>query len=62
MGQAIVYQDTPRPSLTDMSDEGEGYGTVPKTPVLADGGDSWLCAFKLRYAQVDVSCAMGPRS
>lgn len=38
MAQAIVYQDTPRPSLKEISDKGGGYCTAPTTPVPSDGG------------------------
>ncbi|KAH8777359.1 hypothetical protein F5883DRAFT_234514 [Diaporthe sp. PMI_573] len=38
MAQAIVYQGTPRPSLKEISDKGEGYCTAPTTPVPSDSG------------------------
>lgn len=36
MAQAIVDQDTPRPSLSEIADKGEGYYTAPSTPVPFD--------------------------
>lgn len=39
--QAIVYHDTPRPSLADIADQGDEWHTAPGTPVaFASGGCS----------------------
>lgn len=40
MAQAIVYQDTPRPSLKEISDQGECYCTAPTTPVPSNSGNT----------------------
>lgn len=40
MAQAIFYQDTPQPSLKEISDKGEGYCTAPTTPVPSNGTHS----------------------
>lgn len=52
MGQAIVYHDTPRPSLKEISEQNIGFHTAPASPLTSslnyEGSDRSLTMFTAR--------------